>query len=142
MINAYQEQQERLRRWHEENPGRTVELNDAIDACPTLVEKRAFYATLSRADKNGMMDEYCRRALNRQMTPGTLVRHRWEAGILVSVVKRDGTETWARYRGLACVIGQDIDTNTRYLYLSNVLIVDGEQHGFAKAGCYDMDEVG
>jgi len=141
-VTYMQEKEERLRRWHAENPGRSAQLNDAIDACPTLAAKRVLFASFSKPDQDGMLEEYARRSLNRQMTPGTLVRHRYERGALINVVTREGKPAVGRYVGLACVVGQDDGEYGRYLWLYTPWNDgSGEAHVFAKANCYDMEEV-
>ena len=60
--------------WEAEHRERAMELNDLLDACKDLPEKRALYQTFTFAEQNGLIPEYMRRKNNRTAPVGSLVR--------------------------------------------------------------------
>lgn len=96
------------REWEEANPRRAIELNDMLDACTTIDEKRALYKTFTKEEQNGLIPEFCRRRENKEAPVGSLVKPAHEVrGI--SIVAGRGTKhsIHATHFGLATVIGQD-----------------------------------
>jgi len=126
--------------WEAANMSRVLELNDMIDACSTLKEKRDLFQTLSKEEKDGLMPERMRRQRNREAPTGSLVSKRnLERGF--EIVKRSPNgSTSAIHDGLAVVIGHGgHGSSTRYLMLlppwQNK---EGEVIRFAEAQSYDL----
>jgi hypothetical protein len=141
-LTALQEKEARLRQWHAANPNRARELNDALDACACLNEKRALYATFTRVEKDGMMPEYLRRGHNRQAPQGSVVRPRnLKHGF--SIVSRDGpSTTYASHNGLATVLGIKDGDPLRYLMLHEPWENrEGQIIVFAEAQAYELEVI-
>ena len=141
VLSNLQQQEERLRAWHRDNPGRAAELNDRIDAYPTMTEKRAYYATLSKPDKDGLMDEYTRRWHNKQAPQGSIVKSRHVLGF--NIVSRQGnSETFVLYGGIATVIGVEDGTDRRYVMLSPPWVnLEGQIIVFAEAQAHELEVI-
>ncbi len=72
---------QKAEKWERENLARAHELNDQLDACKTLKEKRVLFATFNEEEKRGVMPEYMRRAENKRVPVGSLVKSSNRHGI-------------------------------------------------------------
>jgi hypothetical protein len=127
--------------WEAANPLRAMQLNDMLDACPTLAEKRELFRTLTKEEQDGLMPEYTRRCADREAPVGSLVRVKY-AGAGINVRGRSWS-LWARYDGLATVIGQPSrGSYTRFLYLhSGVTDSGGHELWFGEANADDFEVI-
>lgn len=129
--------------WEAVNMARSCELNDALDACSGIIAKRELYATFTKDERNGIMPEYTRRAVNRHAPIGSLVKPaNTKFGISIKAQSHT-TTTHACHLGLAIVIGQDCHgSHTRYLMLQPPWRnKEGEVLHFAEASSHELVEV-
>ncbi len=99
--------------WEAEHRERAMELNDLLDACPTLEQERELFKTFTFAELNGLMPERRRRQHNRMAPIGSLVRPRQDLPTAADKVPRmrlfvrtENSTMSCVYEGLATVLGQ------------------------------------
>jgi hypothetical protein len=130
--------------WEAANPARCRELCDALDVCLDIAAKRALYATLSKEEQNGVMPEYGRRAENRSVPVGALVRSAAADRGIPFTYRHHNGPVWASHGGLALVIGQKgHGDHTRYLMLIPPWRnQEGLEYHFVTANSHDLKVVG
>lgn len=142
MVNVIVQQENDVRAWQSCNRDRIVELNDALDTCRALPDRRILYGTLSREEKLGIMDEYIRRRTNETAPVGSLVRPRRPPYGFSITVRRQGSVTYASHHDLATVVGAEDGTYVRYVFLNPPWTnVEGHVIAFAEANAYDLEVV-
>lgn len=137
------------REWEETHPERCKELVDQIEhlyyAHPTRKEVRAFYKTLTKEEKRGVIPEWCRRQENRVAPAGSLVRGRYHDpvnGHKFHFTQRNGTSTLSSmHLGTALVLGSaGHGSYTRYVMLQPPWVnKEGDRVVFAEAQSRDLE---
>lgn len=135
------------REWDAANPQRAHELNDMLDACATLNEKRALYKTFTKEEQNGLITELLRRKNNKEAQPGSLVRgkrHDKINGHTFHFSQRSANSVMSGvHLGTALVLGMpEYGSHVRYVLLQPPWVnKEGHRVMFAEAGITDLEVV-
>lgn len=129
--------------WERNNFDRSMHLNDMLDLCSDMCEKRELYKTFTDDEKNGMMVERQRRLNDREAPIGSLVR---PARMDDSMDVFDGSHKWtysAQYKGLATVIGSpEHGSLKRFVFLHEPCKLPNKQSiVFGVVLCDDLEVV-
>lgn len=93
--------------WERSNFSHSHALNDELDTCGSLQEKRVLYQTFTKEEQNGLMPEYCRRATDRDCPVGSMVKGRYSDSYFVTYKTSDSSMTnIVSTESTAMVIGQ------------------------------------
>lgn len=132
--------------WETANPERCKELNDQLDACSDLNAKRVLLRSWPKEEQDGIICEYTRRSINRQVPVGSLVRSSVKQGPRVgrfNIYIESPNGLWSSsHGGYALVIGQPIHGGyKRRLMLYNPVLYDGRRIVFVDASSSDIELV-
>ena len=128
--------------WEAANFDRAMELNDMLDACADIFEKRKLFQTFTKVEQNGLIPEYSRRRVDQEAPVGSLVKPRYERGY--TIWDRSSTRTFtASYSNLATVLCQPEHGSLRRLVLLHVPWNDqeGNRMWLAEVSCSDLEVV-
>lgn len=128
--------------WETKHRARAMQLNDMLDACRNVRERRALYETFTNEERSGLLPEYIRRSTNREAPVGSLVKPK--AGIGCSMWKVGGNQVfYANFTGLATVFGQrEYGHYARFILLHPPWVDrEGNCLWFAETSCHDLEVI-
>ncbi len=129
--------------WETANYDRAMHLNDMLDACADIHEKRALFQTFTKEEKNGLIPELVRRRNNEEAPTGSLVKASHpNRGISIWAGRGSPSVTCATHYGTATVLGHVYGSHIRLLLLQPPWVNrEGQCIMFAEASIDDLEVV-